>query len=78
VRFVETATRSNELVELAANRQDLNELRRLATLGDSDATAELVQLAEEIGDIDELRRLATLGNTDATDVLAQLDEPLTE
>ncbi|MEU4218890.1 hypothetical protein [Actinoplanes sp. NPDC026623] len=49
----------------------MEELRRLADAGSSDAMDELVQLAGERGDTTELRRLADAGNRDAPDVLAE-------
>ncbi len=64
----------DQLVELAADRADMAELRRLADAGSRDAVDELVQLAGERGDVEELRRLASMGFTDAADVLAELDE----
>ena len=64
----------DELVELAGERGDLAELRRLADAGHRDAADELVQAATELGDLDELRSLASAGNSDAADVLAELTE----
>lgn len=60
----------DELVEQAADQQDLPVLRRLAAIGSSDAVDVLVELAGERGDVVELRRLAELGSSDAADVLA--------
>ena len=59
---------------LAAEVGDLEELRRLAAGGSSDAVAELVELAAERDDLDELRRLAASGSTDAADVLLERSE----
>ena len=56
----------SQLVELAAGRGDLDELRRLADAGSKDAVDQLIELAAEHGDVDELRRLASIGNRDAT------------
>lgn len=50
----------------------MDELRRLADAGSSDAVDQLVELAGEREDLGELRRLAELGHTDAADVLAEL------
>ena len=61
----------DELVELAGERGDLAELRRLADLGWTTATDQLVQLAGELGDVAELRRLAEEGNRDAADLLRE-------
>jgi hypothetical protein len=52
----------------------LDELRRLADAGSSDAVDVLVELAGEREDFDELRRLAALGHSDAADVPAELQE----
>jgi hypothetical protein len=52
----------------------MDELRRLADSGNTDAVDQLVELAGERGDMDELRRLADSGNRDAADVLAELAE----
>ena len=52
-------------MQLAGERGDLEELRRLAAGGSSDAVGELVQLAAERGDLEELRRLAEGGSSDA-------------
>jgi hypothetical protein len=64
----------DQLVELAGERGDMEELRRLADDGSTDAADELVQLAGERGDMEELRRLANAGNRDAADMLAELAE----
>ncbi len=61
-----------QLVELAGERGDLDELRRLAAAGSSDAVDILVELAGEREDLGELRRLAAAGSRDAADVLAEL------
>lgn len=50
-----------QLVELAGERGDLDELRRLAAAGNSDARAVLVELATEREDFVELQRLADTG-----------------
>ena len=63
-----------QLVELAGERGDLDELRRLAADGNTDAMDLLVEAAGEREDLDELRRLAASGNTDAADVLAELTD----
>ncbi|GAA1826427.1 hypothetical protein GCM10009682_52620 [Luedemannella flava] len=52
----------------------MDDLRRLADAGSTDAVAELVQLAGERHDVTELRRLADAGNRDAADVLAEILE----
>ena len=67
-------TPSAQLVELAGERGDLDELRRLAADGNTDAVDLLVELAGEREDLDELRRLAASGSTDAADVLAELTD----
>src|SRR5262245_26837162 len=64
----------DQLVELAAERGDMDELRRLAGLGVGDAADLLVELAAEREDLAELRRLADAGNRDAADVLAELTD----
>jgi ABC-type hemin transport system substrate-binding protein len=64
----------DQLVELAGERGDLDELRRLSDQGYSDATDELIQVASELGELDELRRLAQLGNTTAAEQLSELTE----
>ena len=64
----------DELIELAGERGDLAELRRLGDLGYRDAVDELVQRASELDDLTELRRLADEGNADAADVLHELTE----
>jgi hypothetical protein len=51
----------DQLVEPADERGDMDELRRLADDGSSEAADELVQLAAEQGDVGELRRLAAAG-----------------
>ena len=61
-------------VEAAIERDDVDELRRLAAAGSSDAEDVLVELAAERGDLAELRRLAAAGNTDAVDELVELEE----
>ena len=63
---------SDSTYELAGERGDFEELRRLADGGSRDAADQLVELAGERGDVDELRRLADGGNQDAADVLAEL------
>jgi hypothetical protein len=62
----------DQLVELAGERGDMDELRRLDANGSTDAVDQLVELAGERGDMDELRRLANGGNRDAADVLTEL------
>lgn len=52
----------------------MDELRRLAQAGSTDAADQLVELAGERGDIAELRRLADGGNRDAADMLTELAE----
>jgi hypothetical protein len=64
----------DQLVELAGERGDMDELRRFADRGNSTAADELVQLATELEDLDELRRLADNGNSDAADQLAELTD----
>jgi hypothetical protein len=64
----------DQLVELAGERGDADELRRLAAGGSSDAVDQLVELASERGDVAELRRLAAAGSRDAADVLTELTE----
>ena len=61
-----------QLVELAGERGDMDELRRLAAGGNTDAVDLLVELADEREDLDELRRLAASGNRDAADILSEL------
>jgi hypothetical protein len=61
-----------QLVERAAERGDMDELRRLAAAGSKDAVDQLVELAQEREDLDELRRLAADGNQDAADILTEL------
>ncbi|WP_448640475.1 DUF222 domain-containing protein [Geodermatophilus sp. URMC 63] len=61
----------DELVELAGERGDLAELRRLSDLGWTTATDQLVELAGELGDVAELRRLAEEGYRDAADLLRE-------
>jgi hypothetical protein len=63
-----------ELVELAGERGDFGELRRLADAGSTDAVDVLVELAGERGDLAELQRLADAGSTDAAEILAELTE----
>ncbi|NIH88334.1 alpha/beta fold hydrolase [Amycolatopsis granulosa] len=62
----------DELIELATEQGDMNELRRLADRGNSDAADQLIELATERDDTNELRRLAELGNTTAAQVLSEL------
>ena len=62
----------DQLVELAGERGDMDELRRLADGGSTDAADVLVELAAERLDVEELRRLAETGNRDAAEVLAEL------
>jgi hypothetical protein len=63
-----------QLVELAAEHGDMEELRRLADGGSKDAADQLVELAQERGDVGELRRLASGGNQDAADILTEMAE----
>lgn len=60
-----------QLAEDAAERGDLEELRRLADSGSSDAVDILVEQAGESDDVEELRRLADRGSTDAVDILME-------
>jgi len=60
-----------QLAEAAAERGDLEELRRLADSGSTDAVDILVEQAGERGDLEELRRLADSGSTDAVDILVE-------
>jgi hypothetical protein len=67
-----------QLVEQAAERGDMDELRRLAAAGSTDAVDQLVELAQEREDIDELRRLAAGANQDAAEILTELAEETEE
>jgi hypothetical protein len=67
-----------EFVEQAAERGDMDELRRLAEAGSSDAVDQLVELAQEREDFGELRRLAAGGNQDAADILTELADETDE
>src|SRR5262249_2858087 len=67
-----------QLVQLAAERGDKDELRRLADAGSKDAVDQLVELAQERNDVDELRRLAGIGNQDAADILTEMAEDADE
>jgi hypothetical protein len=60
----------DKLIQRAAERGDLHELRQLADSG----SHQLVETAGETGDLDELRRLAAGGNRDAAEVLEELEE----
>jgi hypothetical protein len=60
----------DELIELATESNDMDELRRVDDRGN--ATDQLIELATEQGDMDELRRLADKGNTTATEQLLEL------
>jgi len=64
----------DQLVELAAERGDLDELRRLAEGGSTDALDQLIGLAVEREDLEELRRLADAGSVTAREVLEELTE----
>ncbi len=64
----------DQLVEQAASRADMTQLRLLVQWGSKDALDELVQLAGELGDRHELQRLASGGSQDAQDILAEMDE----
>jgi hypothetical protein len=72
--MTESGLSIDEQVELAQEREDLDELRRLAAAGSSDATDILVELAGSREDLDELRRFADAGNSDAADILMELTE----
>ena len=50
----------------------MNELRRLADGGNTDAADQLIELATELDDMNELRRLAGKGNTTAAEQLSEL------
>jgi hypothetical protein len=63
-----------QVVELAAERGDMERLRRLADAGSKDAVDQLVELAQERDDRSELRRLADSGNRDAADILAEMEQ----
>jgi hypothetical protein len=63
-----------QLVEQAAERGDMDELRRLAEAGSKDAVDALVELAQEREDVAELRRLAANGNRDAADILLEMSD----
>ena len=67
-----SAEAADELIELATERGDIDELRRLSDRGNGTATDQLIELAGERGDGDELRRLADRGNSDAADQLIEL------
>ena len=67
-------TASDQLIELAAEQGNLDELRRLADQGNTTASDQLIELAGEQGNLDELRRLADQGNTTASEVLGELEE----
>ena len=60
--------------ELATERGDLDELRRLADRGSNDALDQLIELAAERDDLEELRRLADAGSATARGVLEELTE----
>lgn len=66
------------LVELAGERGDLEELRRFADGGSTDATDVLIELAGVRGDLDELRRLAAKGSRDAQEVLSEPTDELAD
>ncbi len=59
-------------VRIAIERDDLDELRRLAAAGDHDAVEALVEIAAERADLAELQRLAEAGSDHAAEVLADL------
>jgi 2-haloacid dehalogenase len=63
----------DQLVESAAERGDLDELRRLAAAGSQDATDQLIETAAELGELQELRRLAATGNRNARETLEELE-----
>ena len=70
--IAETADATDELIELAAEYGDMEELRRLAETDNRTATDQLIELAAEQEDLTELRRLADQGNTTAAEVLDEL------
>jgi len=61
-------------VRRALELDDLDELRRLAGAGSSEAVEALVDIAGERADIAELRRLAAAGSADADAVLRDLTD----
>ena len=63
----------DELIELAGEQGNLDELRRLAEQGNSTAADVLIELGEH-GNLDELRRLAEQGNSTAAEQLTELQE----
>ena len=69
-RGIRVAT--DQLVQLAAEFGDANELRRLANSGNTDAADQLIELATERGDLEELRRMAANGNVTAAEQLEEL------
>lgn len=62
------------LIERAAERGDLDQLRHLADAGSKDALDQLIESAAEQENLDELRRLAATGNEDAADILTELTD----
>lgn len=65
---------TDDIVQAAAERGDVEELRRFSEQGSSDATDLLLGAATEREDLAELRRLAELGSRDAAEVLAELTD----
>jgi len=59
------------LTKLAAERGDIEELRRLADDGNEEAADRLTELAAKRGDIEELQRLADEGNEKAAGRLSE-------
>ena len=58
--------------ELAAERGDLEELRRLVDYGNENAADRLSEFAAERGDLEELQRLSDEGNEKAQGLLSEL------
>ena len=71
-RIAGTPTPDNELIELAGERGDMDELRRLADNGNTTAADQLIEVATELGDMNELCPLADKGNTTAAEQLSEL------
>ena len=63
---------TNRLVNLLADRGDLDELRTLADAGHEQAANQLAHLLADRGDLDELRTLADAGDEYAAVLLAHL------
>ena len=66
------ALAERRLTELAFQRGDLDELRRLVDGGSDEAAHRLAELAAQRGDLAELRRLADEGNEEAEARLTEL------